>query len=300
MGPWRDTRPIRRWATAVGRALWQAAVNLYTSNDLTHAASIAYYALLSLFPFLLLAFSILGAATGDEHDRQAVLAFVFRYFPTQVRFAEAQLDAMRQAPVQLGIGGSVALVWASLGVFSAITAAVDQAWKAETPRGFWRHRLVSFLMLAAAGVLLLAAVVVLGVVQFAETTRFAALLSRFPGLGVFRSLAVSMSASLVLAVVVGLILYFVPNARVQVRDVWIGALLTAALWEAVFRGFGWYLRHSPGLTRMHGSIAGIVMFLLWVYVSAVILLFGVEFTAAFVRLRRRGMDELSAAPSPQG
>ena len=69
-----------------GLAAWRAFVRLINGNDLTHAAAIAYYSLLSLFPFLLLVISTLGSITADEGDRQAVLVFVFRYFPTQFGF----------------------------------------------------------------------------------------------------------------------------------------------------------------------------------------------------------------------
>lgn len=286
-------------AALVGRAAWRALVSLYNSNDLTHAAAIAYYALLSLFPFLLLSVSILGSATSSEPDRQAILNFVFRYFPTQLEFVRTQLDAIQQSPVRFGVGGSLALIYASLGVFMAVTSAVNEAWKVEKQRSFLKHRLVAFLMLAAAGTLLIAAVAVLGLAQFAQSSRFAVLLTRFPALEVFRSVVLSYSASLGLIVVVGLVLYFVPNARVEMRDVWLGAILTGLLWEGTFRGFGWYLAHGGGLTRMHGSIAGIVAFLLWVYISSVILLYGVEFTASYARLRRHRPEELPAAPSPR-
>ena len=66
-------------------AAWRGVGELYNSDGLTHAASIAYYALLSLFPFLLLVLSVLGMVTADEADRDAVVRFVFRYFPAPVR-----------------------------------------------------------------------------------------------------------------------------------------------------------------------------------------------------------------------
>ena len=131
-------------------AAWRGVVEFYQSDDLTHAASVAYYALLSLFPFLLICLSILGSATVDDADRQAVLSFAFRYFPRQFDFVTAQLDAFRSARVQVGIGGGIALVWASLGVFGAISSAVNHAWGVEKQRSFWGHRIFSFLMLAAA------------------------------------------------------------------------------------------------------------------------------------------------------
>ena len=69
----------------MGLAAWRGVGELYNSEGLTHAASIAYYALLSLFPFLLLVLSILGTLTADAADRDAVVRFVFRYFPASVR-----------------------------------------------------------------------------------------------------------------------------------------------------------------------------------------------------------------------
>jgi len=99
--------------------------------------------------------------------------------------------------------------------------------------------------------------------------------------------------------VVGLIYYFVPNAKVRFRDVWIGALLTGLLWKVTLEGFAWFMRDMSRFTRVNGSIAAVVVFLLWVYVQAVILLYGVEFTAAYARLLRGRPEDVPAAPAPR-
>src|SRR4051812_20152034 len=108
----------------MGLAIWRGVVGIYHSNDLTFASSIAYYALLSLFPFFLLAFSILGSVTANEADRQAILQFVLRYFPRQFDFVTTQLDSLQQARLRLGIAGSMLMIWAAMGVFGAITSAI--------------------------------------------------------------------------------------------------------------------------------------------------------------------------------
>ena len=74
-----------RWRL-IPKAAWRGVVELYDSDGLTHAASIAYYALLSLFPFSMVAVAILGSATADPADRNTVLDFVLRYFPEQFDF----------------------------------------------------------------------------------------------------------------------------------------------------------------------------------------------------------------------
>jgi membrane protein len=79
----------------------------------------------------------------------------------------------------------------------------------------------------------------------------------------------------------------------------VGAVLTGVLWRLAFDGFSWYIGRSGRLTLIHGSIAAVVVFLLWIYVSSVILMYGVEFTAAYARLRRRRPDEMPAAPTPR-
>ena len=86
MTPARILLRLRAELAFSGLAAWRALVRLVNSNDITHAAAIAYYALLSLFPFLLLVISMLGSITADDADRLAVLSFVFRYFPTQFEF----------------------------------------------------------------------------------------------------------------------------------------------------------------------------------------------------------------------
>ncbi len=89
--------------------------------------------------------------TADAADRDEVVRFVFRYFPRQFDFITGQLDAFQTPPVTFGFWGVVALIWASLGVFNAITSAVNHAWGVEKRRNFLMHRLVSFLMLVSAG-----------------------------------------------------------------------------------------------------------------------------------------------------
>jgi membrane protein len=295
----RILRRLRAELRFSGLAAWRALVELVNSNDLTHAAAIAYYALLSLFPFLLLVISMLGSITADEGDRLAVLTFVFRYFPTQLDFVAAQLDAFRQNSTRVGVAGALALIWASLGVFGAITSAVNEAWGVERQRSFWKHRMVSFLMLVAAGGVMIVALLAVSAVQVAEASWFGVMIPRFEWLTNLQSFTVRYAATILLIIAVGLVFYWIPNAKTRFRDVWVGAVLTGILWTFAFRGFAWYIGRNTQMTLIHGSIAAVVVFLLWIYISSVILMYGVEFTAAYARLRRRRPDEMPAAPTPR-
>lgn len=293
-------RTVRDVARLTGVASWHAFQNFFFSDNLTYAASIAYYALLSLFPFTMLALTILGSVTAaDEHGRGQVLAFFLRYFPEQFDFFTTQLDAFRSNTISFGVLGTIGLVWGALGVFGAISTAVNYAWGVETARSFWKHKLFSFVMLLVAGALLVAALLLVTAAQLIGATWFADVLSQFPALGVLRSFAIRNATTAMFILVVGLVYYFVPNAKVRFRDVWIGAFLTGLLWKGATFALGLYIRDMTVFTRVNGSIAAVVVFLLWVYVQAVILLYGVEFTAAYARLRRGRPEELPAAPAPR-
>lgn len=274
----------------MARAAWHGFRGFYSSNDLTYASSVAFFALLSFFPFLLLALSLLGSVTANEQDRATILAFVLRYFPRQFDFVTAQLDAFQQRRAVLGIGGSIALIWAALGFFGAITTAVNYAWRVERQFGYWKHKLVSFLMLLAAGLLMLLGLALLSVRSVLQATWFTSALEGTPRLQVLQGIGFDWATTIIFIIVVGLIFYFVPNAKVRFRDVWPGAIVTGLLWRLALKGFGWYV-HDLSRFSVHGSVAAVVVFLMWVYVSSVILLYGVEFSVAYARLRRGLPDE---------
>ena len=267
------------------QSAWRGFTSLYNSDDPTHAASIAYYALLSLFPFLLLLVSVLGVHGVERRParRRSIRAALFSHAP-RVR-QHRSCDALQRTQVPLGVMGGLALIWASLGFFSAITSAVNQRLArraaAQLPETQARR-------LPDAGRSVRPAGVDAGGVQRQPgggRAWFLTVARRLPWLMGLRSFGVNWAATFGLILAVGLVFYFVPNAKVRFRDVWVGAVLTGLLWRAAFAGFSWYVRDMSRFS-VHGSIGAVVVFLLWVYISAVILLYGVEFTAAYSRIRR--------------
>ena len=280
-------------------AIWRGMGGFYNSHDLTFASSIAYYALLSLFPFFLLVFSILGSVTSNAADRSAILEFILRYFPRQFEFVTTQMDSLQQSRIRLGFAGSFLMIWAAMGVFGAITSAVNHAWGVEKQPSYLKHKLISFVMLVAASLLLLIGLLMVSAINVVEARWFAVVAVRAPQLAVLHHFAIRWATTAVFIAVVGLIFYFVPNAKVRFRDVWVGALVTGLAWRGALFGFSWYVKDLTRFTNIHGSIAAVVVFLVWIYISAVLLLYGVEVTAANARLRRHRPDEIPAAPSPR-
>jgi membrane protein len=265
-------------------AAWRGIGELYESEGLTHAASIAYYTLLSFFPMMLLGLFMLSEVTTDAAARDAVVRFVFRYFPQQFGFISGQIDAFQTQPVTFGFWGVVGLIWASLGVFNAITSAVNHAWAVEKRRSFLMHRLVGFVMMIAAGLLVMLGLVIASMVRLAET-RLGEAMVRSRWLDTLSGAFASYLATALLIGCVALVFYYIPNTRVRFRDVWPGAILVGVLWRVALSLFSWYASDLATWNVIHGSIAAVVVFLLWIYVSAVILIYGVEMTASYARLQ---------------
>lgn len=279
-------------------AAWRGVGELYDSEGLTHAASIAYYALLSLFPILLLAIFMLGDLTSDSADRDAVVRFVFRYFPRQFSFISGQLEAFQSTPVSFGFWGVVVLIWGALGVFNAVSSAVNHAWAVEKRRSFLKHRLISFLMMVSAGGVLVLGLVIASLVRIAET-RLREEVVQSPWLVNLSGVFASYLATALLIGCVALVFKYIPNTKVRFRDVWPGAILVGVLWRIALSLFSWYAADLATWNVIHGSIAAVVVFLLWIYVSAVILIYGVEMTASYARLQEASVRHTSMSKELQ-
>jgi len=154
-------------------------------------------------------------------------------------------------------------------------------------------------LLVASGVLLIVGLLIVSAINIAEARWFAVVLARAPAFGELTGYALKSSTTVLFIMIVGMVFYFVPNAKVRFRDVWVGAVLTGLLWRGALAGFSIYVRDASSRLSVHGSITAVVVFLLWIYVSAVILLYGAEVTAAYARLRRHRTQEMPAAPSPR-
>jgi membrane protein len=164
-------------------------------------------------------------------------------------------------------------------VFGELQDALDRIWRvpASTARSGWitllRTRLLSFGMVLAIGFLL--------VVSLVASTALA-LLGRwgaplFQGWYALAASANALGSLALVAVMFALIYKVMPRARVQWRDVWIGAVFTAALFIFGKFAIGWYVGQS-GVASGFGAAGSLLVVLLWVYYSAQIFLIGAEFT----------------------
>ncbi len=154
-------------------------------------------------------------------------------------------------------------------------------------------------MLLSAGGILLVAILLVGAVKVAQTTWFDRLQVSATWIDWISGVTANQLATVLLVGCVALIFYFLPNTRVRFRDVWPGAIVVGLLWRGALGGFSWYASDLARFNVVHGSITAVVVFLIWIYVSAVILLYGAEMTATYARLQDaagQSLEPKSRAP----
>jgi membrane protein len=262
-----------------------ALQNFLDARATEAAAGIAYYTLFSLFPLLLI-IAVLGSTVLEiQQVQEQVLTFVKDIIPPAYQLVDENINRIFDSRLSVGIIAVAGLVWASTSVFIILARNIDRAWQEAEPRNFLKWRLVG---LAMAGSLL-GGLLVLWLVS---TTVFG-LLTRldmplWDSTSFFGTISWKVLNELVpclLMFVMAFVLYtWAPNTKVKWSEAAWGALFTASGWEISKISFDWYL--ASGLARhqlIYGSLGSVVALMLWVYLSALIILFGAHLGAAIGR-----------------
>jgi len=271
-------------------------------------AALAYYTVFSIAPLLLIAISVAGLAFGMDAARGEVVAQLQGLMGDS---AARAIEAMVQSANKPGEGlmstlvGTALLLVGATTVFAELQDALDRIWRAPgrtKPSGIWnllRERLLSFGLILAIGFLILVSLV------FSAAM---AALGRWlgPAFEGWEALAHVVDFVVSFALVSGLfalIYKLMPRVHVAWHDVWIGAVVTAALFTIGKLLIGVYIGKS-GVTSVFGAAGSFAVLLLWVYFSAQIFLLGAEFTWVYAHqlgsLRARPQAEVPSDRLPIG
>lgn len=252
-------------------------------------AALAYYAFFSIFPLLLLFISGLGFLLEAgwpiaTNAQTAVLDAAEKVAPDFSDLLARSIDAARSARGGTGILGIVMLVWTASNMFAHATLAFDAVWGIDGPRkigAIIRWRLDALGLVLATGLLLVAYTLFDTALDL--LIQYAA---RLPGSVYWLHVWTSLVSTAVTALLFGLLYRVAPRAAPGWADIWPGALLAAVAWEALKKIFSWYATSLVNWTAIYGPVAGVIVLLLWLYLSAQIILFGAEFSAAFAHLKQ--------------
>ena len=245
-------------------------------------AAIAYYTMFSIAPLLLIAISVAGLAFGHEAASGEVAAQLSGLMGDAG--AQAVQDMLKSASqpeesLLATLIGAVLLLIGATSVFGELQDALDRIWRApqrSKNTGLWgllRSRLLSFGMILGIGFLLMVSLVMSA--GMAAAGQWAG--SKLASWEVAATALNFIVSFALVAVMFALIYKIMPRVRIAWRDVWIGALVTALLFNVGKLLIGLYIGKS-GVASAFGAAGSLAVLLLWVYYSAQIFLLGAEFT----------------------
>ena len=265
------------------RELAVESVRDFLRDDCTSmAAGIAYYALFSIFPLLLGLIALLGLLLEPAQVQKRLLEMTSQAFPASADLVRQNIEAVVASRGAIGLISVLGLFWSASALFAAIRKSLNRAWNLERERPLLKQKLIEFSMAAGVGLLFLLSVTITAVIGVAWQ-----LLP--PEVRMLEESCLWRLAAGLLPLVFSFMLFamvyrFVPNTTVTWGDVWPGATLAAVLFEAAKNLFAWYLASFANYALVYGSLATVIVFLLWTYISALILLAGAEFAAVYTRL----------------
>ena len=259
------------------------------------AASLTYFAVLSLFPALLAVVSLLGVFGQGQATVDAVMDLLEGAAPEETLAAlRGPIDSLVNTPAA-GIAlitGLAGALWSASGYVGAFGRAMNRIYEVEEGRPFWKLKPATLVLTA---VLLL--LVCLAGLMLVVSGPIAAWVGDLVGLGetAVTVWGIAKWPALVLVVVVILaVLYgFSPNVKQpKFRWVSVGAIVALIVWAVATAGFVFYVSNFGSYNATYGSLAGVIVFLLWLWITNNALLFGAEVDAEIERARelQAGME----------
>ena len=276
----RESYWIRLW-----RLLGSAAVGTYKHNCLGIAKGAAYSALLSFFPMLTTIAALLVQARADS-AAHTIVSLLYQVVPPGTE------DVVRDLFVEHGKRPQALLViaillaaWAASGAMISLMEGFDAIYEVDKRRPFLPERGVAILLVfttvlplwGASGLIVFGAraertviAALKGTAQGSELTGWVALA------GIVLRYAISFAA---VVLVTALVYYFGPSRKMTFHQVLPGAGLATVLWLLATMGFAWYVRHLVNYNVLYGGVGAGLALLVWMYLLAVINLYGCEFNA---------------------
>jgi membrane protein len=247
------------------------------------AAAIAFYAVFSLTPIVVIAFKVAQWTFGPEVALREILAqAAFLIGPDgaeaiEVLIGNAQPRTASPVATLVGVG---AMIFATTGMFTELKDSLNTIWEVQPKPGLGLVQMVHDRFFAFALVLVIWFLMLISLLTSAAMAAFTRFASSY--IAGFQVVEALLSLALI-TLLFALIYRFLPDVQLAWRDVWLGAIVTAGLFVAGKTLFGLYLGHSA-IGSSYGAAGSLVIVILWVYYSCLILLFGAEITQVQARL----------------
>ncbi|CAM5667161.1 hypothetical protein SAVIM338S_06930 [Streptomyces avidinii] len=275
--------PRRSWW-----AVLRGTVKEFTNDELSdRAAALTYYGILALFPALLVLVSLLGMAGDSATDK--VLDNLRTLAPGSAR--DVITDAVAQMQGHSGVGSLMAVVglvvalWSASGYIAAFIRAANVVYDIPEGRPVWKVLPLRLALTVTLMVLCCASALIV-VFTGGLARRAGSVLGIGDGALTVWSIAKWPVLVLLVTVMIALLYWAAPNARGRgFKWVTPGSFLALVIWIAASAGFAFYVAHFSSYDKTYGTVAGVIVFLVWLWITNLAVLLGLEFDAEMTRQR---------------
>lgn len=249
--------------------LWSATQQTLKPDTSIMASAIAYFALFSLFPLILLSISIASFRLGPSMDEHVIIQQLEFVAPALSQLLGKNIDQIIQARGTVSSIAIISLIWSASSVFHTLTHTLNDIWHKKKTRSAWKIRGLAILfVLAFAGPLLLLislAGSVLANLQFWLPNQILPL-----------SAGISLFLTTILDITLFMVLYMLlPHGTSTWREILPGAMTAGIFWEIAKKFFLAFISTYISVSNLvYGTVAVIIAFLVWAYFSSLIFLFG--------------------------
>jgi len=260
------------WAVRTARLAQAVALDLKAGQLTLRAMGLVYTTLLSLVPLLAFSFSVLKAMGAHNQMRPALLKFLAPLGDAAPRVADQIVGFVARVDVGvLGAVGVAFLVFTVLSLVRKVEEAFNFIWRVRHPRGF-AQRFSGYLSVLLIGPLLVVAA--LGLTASLMSTALVQRVLAVEPFGALVALAARLAPYGMVIAAFTVTYILIPNARVRPGAALTGGAVAGLLWESVGWGFGSFVAGSGKYTAIYSGFAILVLFMLWLFVSWLILLAG--------------------------
>lgn len=270
----------RRAGKHAGAFLRYTTLRFFDDQCPLWAAMLCYASLLSVVPLMVVAFGIISAFPVFESWSGSLQAFIFDNFvPATGDAIQKNLQHFADQATQLSAVGTAFLIATAILLMVNMERALNQIWRATTPRTAGSRFVVYWAVLTVGPILFGASVAISSYI--ASLPVFEATTATLGVQGMLLPLAPFVFSALAFT----LIFLIVPSVSVPWRHALIGGIVTSLLFEAAKAGFSLYITKFPTYETLYGAFAAFPIFLIWIYLSWIVTLVGASFAAALQSYR---------------
>ena len=259
-------------------------------NLMIYGGYAAYASILSLFPFVIFLVALASVMGSPKLAEQAIQS-AFNNLPDQVveAIAPAIRAVMEGENHAILTFAALGTVWVASSGIEGIRFGLNIAYEVAEPRQLWQRRLqgIFFTVFGSMVLLFIATGLILWPVVLEWAVSYAPLLASAP-----MALLRYVMAFCVLTGTMCLIYYYLPNVQKTWRQVLPGAVLATLIWLGLATGFSYYVSNFGDYTVRYGSLAGIILTMLFLHFSSAAILLGGQFNFSLAQLQARHEEEL--------